>query len=347
MAKSKNNTINFESGEDFFNSSIVSKIQKDFGTDVCVPLSKINDVERGIIKTFPSLDLVLGGGILRGTLVQLAGKPKVGKSTLSFNIASRFQEQFSENYVIYYKCEGRMSKSVLDGIKELNQDKFIIIKSTADRILSAQDFLAIQEQLMREFPGSLHIVDSISGLSSDTEMSDGINDEQYCGISKLLAKWCRRNASVYGITNSTIIALNHIRDSVRSMSGGSYTTGGKHWHHQIDTNIWLSDSYQEGKIDNSNGETIGKNVDIDIKTTVMAKPNTKTVLSLIYGEGFSELWDIFNLGLQLGVISQAGAWYSYGEERIGQGKLNVISTLSENKEIKNSIYSKIMEMLGH
>jgi recombination protein RecA len=258
MAKKKDSiSVDEKSDGDFFSSTIVNKIKKDYGLDVCVPLSNINDLERGVIKTFPSLDLNLGGGFLRGTLIQLAGKPKVGKSTLSFNIASKFQQQFPESHVIYYKCEGRMSKAVLDGIKLLDQNRFIVIKSTEEKILSAQEMLGIQENLMREFPGCLHILDSISGLSSDTELSGGVGDEQYCGNSKLLGKWCRRNASVYSITNSTIIALNHIRDNIRSMSGGSYTTGGKHWHHQLDTNIWLSDSYPNSKIENSSGTVIG------------------------------------------------------------------------------------------
>jgi recombination protein RecA len=66
---------------------------------------------------------------------------------------------------------------------------------------------------------------------------------------------------------------------------------------------------------------------------------------LVYGEGFSEIWDIFNLALQLGVVSQAGAWYSYKEQRLGQGKMNVIKTFVENEEIRSSVYSDIMEMI--
>lgn len=331
--------------DDFFDSAVFKKYKKEFGDEFAVPLSEIKDEEKGVVKTFPSLDIALNGGLARGQLVQIAGRPKTGKTTTALGIAANFQMQYPDKKVFYYKVEGRLSSDLARNIPNLDLNNLIVVKSTKKKILSGVDHLSMVEDNMRNYPDSLHILDSVGGITGEQELSGSMGDQQRGELGKLLAKFCRRNSGVIDVTNSLIIALNHVRDKMdASGRGGTYSPGGKHWQHQLDTDIMLSIAFPNGKITTPDGVQIGHNIAVKIKTTTMAAPDQEVVLPLIYGKGVCFKRDIFNMAESFGVIEKAASWYSF-EDNKWQGANSVLEAIYNDDELFEKIKSRVLEII--
>jgi len=346
MAKKKKDEESKEN-QDFFDSAVVKKMQKDYGAEFAVPLSSIDDKERGVVKTFPSLDIALSGGLSMGQTVQIAGKPKTGKTTLAFGIAANFQAENPDKKVFYYKVEGRLSSDLARGIPNLDLDRVVVVRSTIDHIMTGVEFLDSLEKNMRTFPESMHILDSVGGITGDGEMSNSMGDQQQGELAKLLAKFCRRNAGVIDITNSLFLALNHVRvkQSRGPAGGGTISPGGNHWMHQIDTDILLSIAFPNPKILSSDDVEIGHNLDVLVKTTTMGPPKQKAILPLVYGRGISRLMDVVNIAEQLSIIEKSGSWYNYGDKK-WQGMNNLLTAVEEDVELYGSIEKAVSEMIA-
>lgn len=332
--------------DDYLSSAVVKKMQKDYGSAFAVPLGDIDDKERGILKTYPSLDIALSGGFSRGQVIQIAGKPKTGKTTLAFGMAADFQKQFGGK-VFYYKVEGRLSTDLAKSIPGLDVMSVIVIRTTIDHILTGSEFFDTVEKNMRTFPESMHIFDSIGSTSGDLEMSNTMSDQQQGELAKLLAKFCRRNSTVIDITNSLFVALNHVRvGQTRGPAGGGVTSpGGKHWEHQIDTNIILSIAFPDGKILSKDGDKIGQNIKLLVKTTTMGPPEQTAILPLIYGKGIVKSIDVLNLAEQFSVIIKSGAWFNYGELK-WQGRQNMYEEIEADSSLYDNIEKDVMSMLN-
>ena len=329
--------------EDLYFSSVeIKKLRKEYGADFCVPLSEIEDSDRGIIKTFPSLDSALGGGILRGTVTQIAGAPKIGKTTLAFNVAASFQKQYPDKEIFYYKVEGRLSSSLAKGIDGLDASRIKIIQSTKHKILSGLDFFVILEQNMRTFTDGLHIIDSVGAVAGEQELGNSMKDQQRGELAKILAKFCRRNSGVIPVTNSTVIALNHIRDDFNTKK--KYSPGGRPWQHQVDIDIMLKKAFPDWKVLNGDKILVGHIVVAVVKTCPLGPPNGEASLDLIYGTGFSLLRDIVRLSVDLGIVEKAGAWFKF-EDFTWQGENKYVLAMNEDKELYDKIYKLVCDLI--
>jgi len=343
--KNKNEETQAVAKDSYFDSAIVKKMQKEYGADFCVPLSEIKDEERGVIKTFPSLDLALNGGISMGQTAQITAKPKVGKTTLALSIGAFFQKQFPGN-VFYYKVEGRLSSNMTDGIDGLDKNRFFVIQSTKDRILCGPDFLTTLENNMRNFPDCVHILDSVGSLTGTLEMSGTMEDKQMGELGAMLSKFCHRNSSVVAVTNSLLIGINQVRANINpGARGGTKSPGGFAWEHQIDTELKLSVAYPNGKITTSDGNEIGHTVDVLVQTTNLGPPKKHALLPLIYGKGIPYKLDVINLAEEFSVIEKGGAWYSFGENK-WQGKQKLIDAIEEDSELFKQIEASVLELLS-
>lgn len=344
MAKRKSKNEESGSGDDFFNSATIKKIHKDYGVSCIVPVKSELNRDIPIIKTLPSLDIALGGGIMTGQIVQLSGIPKIGKTTLAFNIADCFLNQFKDKRVYYYKVEGRFNSFLVKMIDGFDVERFHLIKSTRDRILSGVDYLDILEKIVRADPDCLHIVDSVGGVVGELEMTNTMKDQQMGELAKLMTKFCKRNTEAADVMGSTIIMLNHVREKMQGR-GGTYSPGGKHFMHSISTDIQLKKQYPNGDITDSEGEVIGANVEALIKTTPLGPPFKKTVLSNYFGESFKKIYDVINIAEELEIITNSGAWYYYKEHKM-QGRANMIKAIKESEEIYLELEKDVEEMLG-
>ena len=344
MAKSKKN----EEVEEniLLDSKTLKKLQKDYGTSCIVPVEEEISRDIPLIKTLPSLNMALGGGLMVGQMVQVAGAPKIGKTTLAFEIAADFLRQFPDKRAYYYNVEGRFNKYLLQTINEIDLSRFNLVKSTDKKILSGTDYLDILEKTLRGDQGCLHIIDSVGGLVGELEMSNTMSDQQRGELAKMLGKFSRRNAEAVPITNSTLLMLNHIREKQgMGGSGGTYSPGGKHWMHQMSTDIELKKAFPKGNITNSAEEQIGVNVQVIVKTTPLGTPYKKAIIPNYFGKGFNKVFDVINIAEEIMIIEKGGSWYNYGEQK-WQGRENMIAAVEKDEDLYKSILNDVNNAMG-
>ena len=192
----------FES--DMVSNSIVSKYGDVVrsGTEV---LEAINSLQ--VIGVSPALDIALGGGLREGSVVVMTGDPKSGKTTTALHFASKCQALGKR--VIYVNTEGRLSRQNFDGIKGLQADKILIIESTDDKILSAQDFLNIIEYYINNDPGCLIIADSLSNMVPQDELDGEIRTGVRNALPRLLSMFFKRVSGTLMKNKTILTCITH------------------------------------------------------------------------------------------------------------------------------------------
>ena len=191
-------------------------VKKNFGTDIMRSATALVDRESVTIPLSPSLDIILGGGVPEGSFVVLTGQPKCGKTTTSLDLAATAQKAEYQGdlkkprHVYYLNIEGRLKKRDLEGIKDLDLDRFDIIGSQEGKILSGEEYLSIGERIINEEPGSIVIIDSYSALCTEAEITSEMAKMQRADGAKLLAKFCRKVANVIPVNRNIVIGITHL-----------------------------------------------------------------------------------------------------------------------------------------
>jgi len=341
-----------EEGDKTLNK-VVKSGHKKFGGSFCIPLSSYKDKDRGIIRTLPSWDYALGGGLLRGQTCHLSAIPKLGKTTCALQIAQFAKNQFPNTKVFCYMVENRLSDSLLNSIDGLTRDNIYLIKSSEEKILTSVDYLQILESNIQDFPESFHIFDSIGALLGVKENDGDIGDAQVAETARYLQTCLKKITPLLVVHNATVLFINHEKQALNIGGHGApkiVNPGGTYIQYAADTIIrlrfpWAKEDGDKREITDDNGEQIGHNVTFCVETTIMGKPKIKVTVPLLYGHGFDYMTDLFNLADQFGLITKGGAgWYTIGEEKV-QGQKAVIAMMRENPEFFNSIKTKAEEIV--
>jgi len=345
--KEKKEDVEEEVAEDTINAKVIKKLHKDYGVSCIMPVEEVINEHIPIIKTLPSLNMALGGGVMTGQMVQIAGAPKIGKTTLSFEILADFLRQFPDKRVYYYNVEGRFNKDLLNTIDDVALDRIRMVRSTEKKIFSGIDYLDILEKLIENDRGCLHVVDSVGGLVGDLEMSNTMADQQRGELAKMLGKFARRNAETIPRRGATLLMLNHVREKMKTGAGGggTYSPGGKHYMHALSTDLELKMAFPNGRIMNGADEQIGVNVQIIVKTTPLGDPFKKVILPQYFGKGFKKLYDVVNIAEEVMIIEQAGAWFNYKETK-WQGRPNMLNALENDKDLFEQIKNDVNDLIG-
>lgn len=302
-----------------------------------------------LVPISPAIDIGLGGGIPDGTFTVLAGPPALGKTLLALSIAAEFQkEQYirpngSPRKVFFYNIENRIKERDLKGILGLNltPERFQIIESVEGNILNAEKFLQIAEFLIIQNPGSIHIFDSFSALCTDAEITSDMDQMQRADGAKLLAKFCRKIAQLTNVNHCVVIGINHIMGNPSGKGAETKEKGGYATAYAAD--IKILGKYFE-YIKDSQENPIGQIVHWETKKTAIAPPGRKITSYIRFGEGIDRAMEIAQLGVELGIITQKGAWYAYGDLK-WQGQEKMRNAIFDGKELYNELWDKIKGML--
>lgn len=336
------------------------------GTEV---LESINNLE--VIGLSPALDIALGGGLREGSVVVMTGDPKSGKTTTALHFAAKCQSK--NKRVIYVNTEGRLSKQNFDGIKGLNPDNIIIIESTDDRILTAEDFLNIIEYYINNDPGCLIIADSLSNMVPACELEGEVRTGVRNALPRLLSMFFKRISGTLMKNKIMLICITH---NIANTGGSPYAPSkmadcGNMLQYQAGTNMVIT---HRGKwqVPKDTGEHVGQIANWSIKTSnAGGRPNSTAESWIRYGVGIDEVQEIIQIACEFRLIKASGAWYTVscaventshpiiakilsdnnisGEENIEkffkfQGVNNVCEFLTQNKVIANFVYEKIKEL---
>ena len=310
----------------------ISQIEKSFGKTA---ISKLGDNVVKRVECIPtgalSLDLALGiGGIPRGRVIEIYGPEAGGKTTLSLHIAA--QAQKNGGIVAFIDAEHALDPVYASKIG-VNTDELLI--SQPD---SGEQALEIAEKLVSSGAVDLIIVDSVAALVPQAEIEGEMGDAHVGLQARLMSQALRKLAGVISRSNCVVIFINQLREKIGVFYGNpETTTGGKalKYYASVRIDIRRTETLKVA------GEMVGSRTRAKVVKNKVAPPFREAEFDIMYGKGISRESDILDLGVKADVIQKSGAWFSYNEDRIGQGRENVKTFLAENPDICNEIEEKI------
>lgn len=319
--------------------TIDKELKKEYG-DILFSADFIINRPTKIISFSPRLDVGLSGGIPTGSWVNIAGPPKSGKSSSVLSLAANAQQQGMMVY--YFDVECRLKKMNLVGTPNLDisPEKFQIISSSEEKILTAEDITNIASKILKSQKDVFLIIDSYSALCSSKEYVDDITGQTRSLGPKILASFTRQMASVVPIQGSIVILIGHI--IANTGYGPSTTTldGGIKIQYQADVRMRVK-SFELIKEEN---EIVGQIVKWHVITSALGPPVAEVESYIRFGKGIDSVFEYMMLALDIGVISKAGAWLEFDGEKV-QGQAKMYQYLIDNPDKLAKIKEEIKKML--
>ncbi len=315
----------------------ISQIERQFGRGSIMKMGDQPDVDIPVISTGSvSLDLALGtGGIPRGRVIEIYGPESSGKTTLSLHVAA--EAQAKGGMVAFIDAEHALDVGYA---RKLGVDVDELLVSQPD---TGEQALDIVEILARSGAVDVLIIDSVAALTPRAEIEGEMGDHHVGLQARLMSQALRKLTAIVHKSMSTVIFINQIRIKIGVMFGNPETTTGGNalkFYSTQRLDIRRIGAIKEGD------EIIGNRTRVKVVKNKIAPPFKQAEFDIIYGQGISKAGDILDLGVSLEVVQKSGAWYSFDEERIGQGRQNVIRFLSENTDIRDRISDLVMEKTG-
>lgn len=312
--------------------------------DFLIPATALTEEQGRTFRTTISLDIALSGGIPEGVSVLLSGKPKIGKTTLALHYIQKCQKQDPEKKAFYFDVEGRIRSELIECFPDLNKENLSIIRSNSTKILSAEDYLNLIFQTLKDNEKCICVLDSIAALCPEGELSSNIGDSvKMAGTATLMYKIFRRVSQILPVTKSTFVALTHMIANPNPGPGKkSFAVGGN--APQYGASVWLEAAWKQDITDSAN-KPIGQTAHFKVLSSALGAPGADVAVPIMYGRGVDEHADLFNICCELGLIQKGGSWYTVtGSKDKIQGQLAVIEFLRNNEEIYKSLLSEVETM---
>lgn len=316
-------------------NAALKNIEKTFGKGAVMRLgdeSAKMDVD--VISTSSiGIDMALGiGGVPRGRIIEIYGPESSGKTTIALHIVAEAQKAGGNAAFID-------AEHALDPVyaKALGVDVDNLIVSQPD---TGEQALEILEALVRSGAIDVAVVDSVAALVPRAEI-DGEMGDSHVGLqARLMSQALRKLAGIIKKSNTAAIFINQLREKVGVMYGNpEVTTGGRalKFYSSVRMDIRRIETLKKGT------DMIGNRTRAKIVKNKMAPPFKTAEFDIMYGEGISREGDILDMAVELNIIKKAGSWFSYGEERLGQGRDKVKEYLKENPEFADAVEQKIRD----
>jgi len=317
--------------------SVLTSIERRFGKGSIMPLKNAEKVKVETISTGSlSLDIATGvGGIPRGKIIEIFGPESSGKTTLALHVIAEAQK--NGGIAVFIDAEHALDPKYAQKIG-VDVDNLYI--SQPDY---GEQALEIAESLLRSGAVDVIVVDSVAALVPKDELEGEIGEAHVGKQARLMAQALRKLKSLAHNANASVIFINQLREKIGVMFGNPETTpGGRALKFFADMRL---DVRRIG--DAKEGENkIGSRVRVKVVKNKLAPPFREAEFDMIYGEGICKLCDLVDTAAEIGVIKKSGAWYSYGEIRLGQGRDQAKKFLQENPELAKEIEQKVKEAAG-
>ncbi len=316
----------------------IKQIDKAFGKGA---LMRLGDKEIEPIASISTgslgLDIALGiGGVPQGRVIEIYGPESSGKTTLSLQIVASAQKE--GKICAFIDAEHALD---VQYAKNLGVDVENLLVSQPDFGEQALDIL---ETLARSGAVSVIVVDSVAALTPRSEIEGDMGDSHMGLQARLMSQALRKITAVLHKTNTTVIFINQIRMKIGTMGYGSpeTTTGGNalKFYASVRIDVRRIATLKQGE------SQIGNKVKAKVVKNKVAPPFRQAEFDIMFGEGISAEGEIIDYGVKLDIIDKAGAWFSYGEQKLGQGKEGAKQTLKENNELREEIENRVREALG-
>ena len=297
------------------------------------PIKKIEVVPTGSL----ALDIALGaGGFPKGRIIEIFGGEACGKTSLCLHAVAEAQKRgMTAAYIdTEHSLDAEYSK-----VLGVNLEDMLICQPS-----SGEEALEISEQLIRGGDIGIVVIDSVAALVSRAELSGEIGDAHVGLQARLMSQACRILSGAIAKSNTIVVFTNQLRSTIGGGGFGprSTTSGGRALKYYTSVRIKM---WNHGKIEDGDNR-IGGHITAEIVKNKIASPYKKAELDIIYGRGIVRSHDLVNAGKQVGVITQGGSWFAFGEENIGQGMVKTTKAIEEDPELADRIEDAIREKAG-
>ncbi|OOY12502.1 recombinase RecA [Thioclava marina] len=318
--------------------SALAQIERQFGKGSIMklggdtPAREIEATSTGSL----GLDIALGiGGLPKGRIIEIYGPESSGKTTLTLHAIA--EEQKKGGVCAFVDAEHALDPHYA---RKLGVDLDELLISQPD---TGEQALEIVDTLVRSGAVSLVVVDSVAALTPKSEIEGDMGDHTVGAQARLMSQAMRKLTASIGRSNCMVIFINQIRMKIGVMFGSPETTSGGNAL-KFYASVRL-DIRRIGAIKDRD-EVVGNQTRVKVVKNKVAPPFKQVEFDIMYGEGISKMGELVDLGVKAGVVEKSGAWYSYGDERIGQGRENAKTFLREHPDIAYEIEDKIRACHG-
>ncbi|MEE3204182.1 MAG: recombinase RecA [Candidatus Neomarinimicrobiota bacterium] len=316
----------------------ITQIDRQFGKGSIMRLgdNQFSQMENVISTGCLSLDVALGvGGVPKGRIIEIYGPESSGKTTLALHIVAEAQK--SGNYAAFIDAEHAVDPEYS---KKLGVNTEELLISQPD---NGEQALEICETLVRSGALDVIVVDSVAALVPRAELEGDMGDSHMGLQARLMSQALRKLTGTVSRSNTTVIFVNQIREKIGVMFGNPETTPGGRalkFYSSIRMEIRRITTLKDG------GESVGNRVRVKVVKNKVAPPFKQTEFDLMYGQGISFEGDILDLAVSGSIIEKTGAWFSYGDMKIGHGRENSKQFLKDNNDILAEIIDKVKAFMG-
>ena len=315
----------------------IEKIEKDFGKG---SIMKLGDKPSVSVEAIPTgsldLDIALGiGGIPRGRIIEIYGPESSGKTTLAQHIVAECQK--NGGIAAFVDAEHALDPEYARNIGVKIEDLLISQPDTGEQALD------ITEELVRSGAVDIIVVDSVAALVPKAEIDGSMEDQQMGLQARLMSQALRKLTGIIGKTNTTVIFINQLRMKIGFVLGNPETTTGGNalkYYSSVRMEIRKAET-----IKGENGD-LGNHVKVKVLKNKVAPPFRTAEFDIIFGKGICKFGNILDVGVKMNIVDKSGSWFSYKEEKLGQGREKAKEYLANNPEVMASIEAEIREKLA-
>ena len=317
----------------------IDKIEKDFGKGTIMKLGDQPqwDEHQVIPSGSIALDHALGiGGYPKGRIIEIYGPESSGKTTLAIHAIA--QAQKTGGIAAMIDAEHAFDRSYA---KALGVNLETLLISQPD---NGEQALEIADNLIRSGAIDIIVIDSVAALTPKAEIEGEMGDNKVGLQARLMSQALRKLTGNISKTNTCCIFINQLREKIGVMFGNPETTTGGNalkFYASVRLDVRRTTQIKDGE------EALGNRTKVKVVKNKMAPPFKKAEFDIVYGEGISHTGEIVDLGVEYGIITKSGSWFSYGDQKLAQGREATKQLISDNAELSEEIEAQIREALKH
>ncbi|HNW58840.1 MAG TPA: recombinase RecA [bacterium] len=315
----------------------MTQIDRQYGKGSIMWLGEDKKVAIDVISTGSiSLDAALGvGGVPRGRIIEIFGPESSGKTTLALHVIAEAQK--TGGLAAFVDAEHALDAHYANLLGVDTENLLISQPDTGEQALE------ITETLVRSGALDVVVIDSVAALVPRAEIEGEMGDAQMGLQARLMSQAMRKLTAAISKSKTCVVFINQIREKIGVMFGSpETTTGGRalKFYSSVRLDIRRTASIKEGE------NVIGNRTKVKVVKNKVAPPFREAEFDIIYGQGISRIGDLLDLAVNMNIVEKSGTWFSYKEERLGQGRENVRRYLDQNPELMQTIEKRVRETLG-
>jgi recombination protein RecA len=314
----------------------MDKIDKDFGKGSVMMMNEKGNVEQEVISTGSiGLDVALGiGGLPKGRVVEIYGPESSGKTTLAIHVIAEAQKK--GGMCAFIDAEHAFDSAYA---QKLGVDIDNLLISQPDY---GEQALEIADRLILSGALDVVVIDSVAALVPKGELEGEMGDSKMGLQARLMSQALRKLTATINKTNTVCIFINQLREKIGVMFGNPETTTGGNalkFYASVRLDIRRMTQIKDGD------EAVGNHVKVKVVKNKVAPPFRQAEFDIIFGEGISKAGEIIDMGVELGIVQKSGSWFSYNNDKLGQGREAVKQLMVDNPGLATEIETKIREKI--